>query len=275
VPTSEPRREPAHVQLDHVAIAAPDLIDGIELFGRLLQGVGDETGDSPGFRWRQCAFPAGPRVEVITPTGPDGAFLERFLSRRGAGPHHYNVKVPDLARTLDEVAQLGITPVQVRLDDPHYKEAFLRPDDAHGIVIQIIQHDPPEREPRTRASTAHRALSYLACIEHHVADLPAALRLFTGPLGGRPDAGRASAGTVEVSWPDQGRLRLVHDPAVGTDGGHPAGFLDHLEFVRAGHPFAPAERAAIDAVAGRLGVTLRLTDSATPVQAGVGPGLGG
>jgi hypothetical protein len=261
--TSEPRREQQRVLLDHVAMAAPSLTDGIELFGGLLEGIGEETGDSFGFRWRQCAFPAGPRVEVITPTGPDGAFLERFLSRRGAGAHHYNFKVPDLVRTLDDVADLGITPVQVRLDDPHYKEAFLRPDDAHGIVIQIIQHTPPERSPRAASPMAHRALSHLACIEHHVADLPAALRLFTGPLGGRADAaGRARAGTAELTWPDQGRIRLVHDPAVGTDGRHPAGFLDHLEFVRAGHPFSPAERAAMEAVAGRLGVTLRLTDSA-------------
>jgi catechol 2,3-dioxygenase-like lactoylglutathione lyase family enzyme len=271
--TSEAQSDSPPVLLDHVAIATRRLSDGSELFGGLLEGLGAHTGDSLGFRWRQCAFPAGPKIEVLTPTDPvDGAFLERFLARSGAGPHHYNFEVPDLVRTLDEVAGLGITPVQVRLGDPHYKEAFLRPGEAHGIVVQIVQHQAPTRRERTRASTAHRSLAHVACIEHHVADLPAAIGLFTGPLGGRVDqADPSRPGTAEVTWPDQGRIRLVESTAVGTGGRHPAGFLDHLEFARAGQPFSPADRAAIEAAADRLGVTLRLAEARPTERGGLVP----
>ncbi|MGY1746525.1 VOC family protein [Blastococcus sp. SYSU D00695] len=268
--TTDVQPDQRPVLLDHVAIATRRLDDGRALFGGLLQGLVSQGGDSLGFYWRQTFFPSGPRVEVLTPTDPvNGAFLERFLDRTGPGFHHYNFDVPDLAATLAEVEAMGITPVQVRLEEDHYKEAFLRPGDAHGVVIQIVQH--AERHVHAASEEALEAdLAHVTDVEHHVADLDGALRLFTGPLRGRIDpAADDRPDSVVVTWPDQGRIRLVASTGTGT--GHPAGSLRHLEFARTRTPFSPAERAAIDAAAARLGVTLRLAEPAA-VAAGTSSG---
>src|SRR5215468_1855020 len=121
--------------LDHLAIGTPALADGWELFGGLLGGTWAYGMDSPGYWWGQLEFAAGPKVELLTPTGgPDAAFLERFLAAHGAGPHHFNFLVSDIGATLAAVRAVGIN-----LANPNWQEAFLHPRDAHGIVIQVAR----------------------------------------------------------------------------------------------------------------------------------------
>jgi hypothetical protein len=86
--------------LDHFAIGTPALADGWDLFGGVLGGTWAYGGDSPGYWWGQLEFAAGPKIELLAPTGgPDAAFLERFLVARGAGPHHFNFLVTDIEST--------------------------------------------------------------------------------------------------------------------------------------------------------------------------------
>ena len=96
--------------LDHVAIGTRALADGLQLFGGVLGGEWAYGGEG-GFRWGQLLFPGGPKIELITPMqDPGSAFLERFLSDRGPGPHHLNFIVPDIAVTLGRVRAAGIEP---------------------------------------------------------------------------------------------------------------------------------------------------------------------
>ena len=137
--------------LDHLAIGTPSLTDGWELFGGVLGGTWAYGMDSPGYWWGQLTFAAGPKVELLTPTGgPDAAFLERFLAARGAGPHHFNFLVSDIEATLARVRALGIEPVGVNLGNPNWREAFLHPRNAYGIVIQVARqpgNPGPTRRP--------------------------------------------------------------------------------------------------------------------------------
>ena len=55
--------------LDHVAIGTRALTDGWDLFGGLLGGSWVYGGDSPGYWWGQLQFRAGPKIELLTPTG--------------------------------------------------------------------------------------------------------------------------------------------------------------------------------------------------------------
>ncbi len=114
----------------------------------MLGGTWAYGGDSAGYWWGQLSFAAGPKVELLTPTGgPDAAFLERFLAAHGAGPHHFNFATDDIEDTLARIRALGIEPVGVSLGDPGYREAFLHPRSAHGIVIQIAQQAGSPRRP--------------------------------------------------------------------------------------------------------------------------------
>ena len=98
----------------------------------------------------------------MTPTGgPDAAFLERFLASRGAGPRHFNFIVSDIEATLARIRALGLEPVGVNLSNPYWKEAFLHPRSAHGIVIQVAQQAGSLRvaPPRNFPSPARRPRS--------------------------------------------------------------------------------------------------------------------
>lgn len=44
----------------------------------------------------------------------------------------------------------GYELVDVSLDDPHWKEAFLRPSGAHGTLIQLAQSAEPDEVASTR-----------------------------------------------------------------------------------------------------------------------------
>jgi methylmalonyl-CoA/ethylmalonyl-CoA epimerase len=249
--------------LDHVAIGTRTLADGWDLFGGLLGGSWVYGGNSPGFWWGQLQFPSGPKIELLTPTGgPDAAFLERFLTTRGASPHHLNFIVPDINATLSRVRAAGIEPVQVSLQSPKWKEAFLHPKDAYGIVVQVAEQSgkPPDLAPPAELPPPG-ARSAFALVEHRVSDVDGALRLFAdaleGEVVGRPDTADASA--AELTWDNGARLRLVRPTSTGggtaprRDGG-----LRHLRFLRDEGQFTPAERSQAADLAGRLGVTVQL-----------------
>lgn len=255
--------------LDHVSIGTRVVTDGWELFGGVLGGTWVYGGDSPGFRWGQLQFRTGPKIELITPAGgPDAAFLERFLAVRGAGPHHFTFIVSDIARALERIAALGIDPVQVRLDRPNWKEAFLRPKDAFGIVIQIAeQSGPPPRLPAPDGLRPAGRQSAFTLVEHYVDDVTAATRLFGSALAGevvsRPTDGDACV--AELTWPNGARLRLIANagtPAdLGTgDGAGPGtgGAAGPLHFSRDGGPFGKAELSRAADLSRLLGVRIEL-----------------
>jgi methylmalonyl-CoA/ethylmalonyl-CoA epimerase len=244
--------------LDHVSIGTRELADGWELFGGLLGGTWVYGGDSPGFWWGQVQFRIGPKIELITPTGgADSAFLERFLARNGPGAHHLNFIVSDIEQTLRRIRALGIEPVQVSLDNPRWKEAFLRPRDAFGVVIQVAEQSGP---PPELAAPAGLGLagppSAFTLIDQHVEDISAATQLFESALDGevvsRVDA---SAGSVaELTWPNGARLRLsTRAPGQRTEDG-----LGSLHFSRDYGLFSPDEASRAADLARLLGVCIEL-----------------
>ena len=183
--------------------------------------------------------------------GPDAAFLERFLAAHGAGPHHFNFIVSDIEATLGRIRALGIEPVGVKLDNPSWKEAFLHPRSAHGIVIQVAQQDgePDTAAPRDLPEPGPPARFDL--IEHLVSDLDGATRLFREALDGQLASGTQDA--AELTWPGGRRLRLVR-----RDGLARGGALHHIRFTRAADGFGPGERERSSMLARRLGVTVEL-----------------
>jgi methylmalonyl-CoA/ethylmalonyl-CoA epimerase len=239
--------------LDHFAIATPALADGWELFTGVLGGTWVYGMDSPGYWWGQLEFAAGPKIELLTPTGgPDAAFLERFLAARGAGPHHLNFIVTDIQATLTRIQAVGIEPVGVNLTNPNWQEAFLHPRSAHGIVIQVAQQagTPPAGTPPAEFPERGPAAAF-DVIEHHVGDLAGATRLFTEVLDGRLET--AAADAAELSWSGGKRIRLVRE-----DGLPLGGSLHHVRFTRAGCSFGTQDRERAGLLAKRLGLTVEL-----------------
>jgi methylmalonyl-CoA/ethylmalonyl-CoA epimerase len=238
--------------LDHLAIGTPALTDGWDLFGGVLGGTWAYGMDSPGYWWGQLTFASGPKIELLTPTGgPDGAFLDRFLAARGAGPHHFNFLVDDIQDALTRIRASGLEPIGVNLTNPNWREAFLHPRGAHGIVIQVAQQrGTPDCPPPPELPEPGRPARF-DLIEHHVSDLDGALRLFEGVLDGHLETKDAT--TAELTWPGGKRIRLVRE-----DGLPLGGALHHIRFARAEGSFGPQDRERASLLAKRLGVTVEL-----------------
>jgi catechol 2,3-dioxygenase-like lactoylglutathione lyase family enzyme len=76
---------------------------------------------------------------VLQPDGPPDGFIQRFLEARGPGIHHVTFKVPDLAIAAARVRSLGYDVMGYSDESPDWKECFLHPRQAQGIVVQLAE----------------------------------------------------------------------------------------------------------------------------------------
>jgi methylmalonyl-CoA/ethylmalonyl-CoA epimerase len=141
-------RQVPELVIDHVAVAVRSIKDALPLFRDALGGeylMGGDGGES--WRWLQLRYPGGGKVELLEPIGEEG-FLARFLERRGEGLHHVTFKTDDIRGAIEQVEGQGYELVDVDLESPHWKEAFLRPSGAHGTLIQIAQSALPDEQAK-------------------------------------------------------------------------------------------------------------------------------
>ena len=126
-------------KLDHVAVAVRDIAAAASLYRDVLGGEFLYGADQPdeGFRFVQYRFPGGGKVELVTPIA-DG-FLTRFLHERGEGLHHVTFRVSELEVQVERLRAGGLEPVLVNLRDESWKEAFIHPRDARGVLIQLAE----------------------------------------------------------------------------------------------------------------------------------------
>ena len=128
------------IRLDHIAIALPRIADAPAAVVAVLGGVPQPIWPARNFRWATWRFAAGATIEVLEPMGADG-FLHRFLAAHGPGVHHVTFKVPDLATACARAQAAGYDVVGRDESDPSWKEAFLHPKQALGIVVQMAESD--------------------------------------------------------------------------------------------------------------------------------------
>jgi methylmalonyl-CoA epimerase len=137
------------LDLDHVAVALRSIKPALALYRDALGGEYLMGGDASGtWRWIQLRFPNGGKVELLEPLA-DG-FLTRFLERYGEGLHHITFKTDDIRGAIADLEARGYELVDVDLDDPGWKEAFLRPSKAHGTLIQVAQSALSDEEASKR-----------------------------------------------------------------------------------------------------------------------------
>jgi methylmalonyl-CoA/ethylmalonyl-CoA epimerase len=133
-------------QLDHVAFGVPEVAAAAPFLASELGGRPAASGPGVEFRWWQWQFARGGTLEVLEPDGPPGGFIHRFLKSRGPGVHHVTFKVPDLEAAAARAASLGYAVVGYNAASPSWKECFLHPKQAQGIVVQMAETGP-ELEP--------------------------------------------------------------------------------------------------------------------------------
>lgn len=229
----------ADTLLDHVAVAVEHHRDAWPRYVGDLAGRWRSGGTGSGFAPAQLEYAGGKKVEILRPhrTG-ENDFLRRFLDRNGPGAHHLTFKVGDIEEAVAEATEAGYAPLNVDLADPTWKEAFLHPQQATGVLIQLAESEGEWRTPPPAGLPAPRTPepANLVHVAHAVASLDDGLRLFSDLLGGGEEARGTAAQHrwVDLAWPAAGRVRLM---APSTEGsplwswlGRRAGRLLHLGF---------------------------------------------
>ncbi|MHB8330369.1 MAG: VOC family protein, partial [Acidimicrobiales bacterium] len=206
----------AGIVLDHVAVAVERWAEAWPRYVVDLGGEWASGGLNVGFGPAQLQFANGARVEILQPWQAEAnPFLRRFLDSHGRGPHHLTFKVPDIAAALERAEAAGFSPVGVDLSDSDWKEAFLHPRQATGVVVQLAQaagswqSPPPEgfptAPPARPASLIH--------VTHALGDLEQGLALFHHLLGGAVEQRAVSSDgvweCVTLRWPGPLGVRLV------------------------------------------------------------------
>jgi methylmalonyl-CoA/ethylmalonyl-CoA epimerase len=79
----------------------------------------------------------------VQPTSDDTG-VAKYLAKRGEGIHHICIQVEDIDATL---AQLEAHNVQLIDREPrqgaHGQVAFIHPKGAHGVLVELVEHDHP------------------------------------------------------------------------------------------------------------------------------------
>lgn len=132
------------IKIDHVGVAVRDKERAAGFLTDVLgaRKVLDEPWVYGGqeFNWAYFDFPGGGRIELISSPDEDN-FINRFIARRGEGLHHITIQVRDLAGAVASLKAAGIEAVDVNYSDPNWKEAFIKPGDAFGVLIQLAEFD--------------------------------------------------------------------------------------------------------------------------------------
>jgi methylmalonyl-CoA/ethylmalonyl-CoA epimerase len=132
-------------RIDHVAIAVRDFKKTADFFRSILGAVPGTSSVDPGQKYLAETFSLGDlsRIEILTPTGK-GSFLDNFLAER-QGVHHLCLQTQDIKKARRALDEHGIPYFgYYEYEGGGWKELFIHPRDAFGVLIQIAEFTPDD-----------------------------------------------------------------------------------------------------------------------------------
>lgn len=129
-------------EIDHIAIAVPDLDEGIAYYRDTFGATVDhrEVVESDGVEEALLKV-AESYVQLLTPTRDDSTVAKWLANRGGPGIHHVGYRVADCGEALAAVKAQGF---RVLDDAPRPGSrgttvAFIHPKDALGTLIELVE----------------------------------------------------------------------------------------------------------------------------------------
>ncbi len=129
------------LRVDHMAIAVKDYEKARDFFVRILGAVPGSAADDNNhmmYRWENIALGDLSRLELLTPTG-ENSFLDGFLREKEGGVHHITLQTSDIEETKDLLEREGIPFFGYMAYSDAWKELFIHPKHAFGVLIQIAE----------------------------------------------------------------------------------------------------------------------------------------
>jgi len=130
------------VDLDHIAVAVPDLAEAIRRFTEDLGLELAGTEDVPSAQTRTAFVPLpATRIELVHPLDGKGP-IQTFLEKRGGGLHHLCFRTDDLD---GDVARLRAKGYRFTTDGPTpgahgTRVIFVHPKSFGGVLVELAEH---------------------------------------------------------------------------------------------------------------------------------------
>lgn len=130
------------MKIDHIGIVVRDIRDALRVYEAALGLPLREIAQVPDQQVEVAFLPLGESsIELVQPTTDDTG-IARFLAQRGEGIHHICIEVEGIEAVLARLRDQGIPLID---EEPrqgfHGRVAFLHPKGAHGVLIELVEHD--------------------------------------------------------------------------------------------------------------------------------------
>ena len=127
-------------RIDHVAIAVKDVEQAVAQYVGLLNAVHirTETLREKAGVVKVAYMQIGENVLSLVQSMESDGFINQHIAKHGEGLHHMGLEVDDLAEFVAQVEGRGYK-IPLRDEFSNRSEVVLRPRDAIGVVLQILQ----------------------------------------------------------------------------------------------------------------------------------------
>jgi methylmalonyl-CoA/ethylmalonyl-CoA epimerase len=133
-------------RIDHISIAVKDYEKALSFFRDILGAVSGTSAEDHDrkYRWEIFSFGDLSRLELLCPTGK-GSFLDNFFKKRKRGGlHHITLQTPDINKAKKMLKDNSIPYFGYYEHGDFWKEIFIHPEDAFGVLIQIAEFTPDD-----------------------------------------------------------------------------------------------------------------------------------
>lgn len=130
------------MRIDHIGIVVRDIEQALEVYEAALGLPLKEVVEVSDQEVRIAFLPVGQSsVELVQPTSDDTG-IAKFLDRRGEGIHHICIQVADIESALARLKAHAVPLIdEVPRQGAHGRVAFVHPKGAHGVLIELVEHD--------------------------------------------------------------------------------------------------------------------------------------
>jgi len=144
-------------RIDHVAIAVRDYPKALDFFTKLMDpatGAADTEGEL-GFFWQVLTVGDLSRLELLAPSA-EKSFLDSFLAEKQGGVHHITLQTADIEACRRRLDDLGIGYFGYNAEKQDWKELFIHPREAFGVLLQIAEFPAEKYLPKEKRLAGHR-----------------------------------------------------------------------------------------------------------------------
>jgi methylmalonyl-CoA epimerase len=131
-----------NIKIDHIGIAVHSIEEALKVYHTALGLPLKEVVEVPDQEVEVAFLPLGEsNLELVQPTSEDTG-IAKFLEKRGEGIHHICIRVRNIEEALAQLKDHGIQLIEEKpRRGAHGKVAFVHPKGAHGVLIELVQHD--------------------------------------------------------------------------------------------------------------------------------------